>query len=113
MGVFFRLLLNKTHKTLARFCKYVIMNQLKRNMEMAMKIKEVKEYFELGVITGFDAMRDPHVSESWILSISGKEGRSWVLETAKGHIKLFSSLDTLAGEIESITGRLNGFHARF
>lgn len=75
-----------------------------------MKIKNAKEYYELGVLTGFDAVRDPLASSAWILSISGKDGRSWTLETAKGDVKSFSSLDTLVGEVESITGRVSSFH---
>lgn len=71
-----------------------------------MKIKEAKEYFTLGVLTGFDAVRDPVALNSWNLQISGKEGRLWVLETAKGTDKSFASLDTLIGEVESITGRV-------
>lgn len=75
-----------------------------------MKIKEARDYYELGVLTGFDAVRDPLIAGAWILSISGKEGRSWVLETAKGGFKSFSSLDTLVGEVESITGRVSALH---
>jgi len=31
-----------------------------------MKIKDAKEYYELGVLTGFDAVRDPMVP-GWLL----------------------------------------------
>lgn len=74
-----------------------------------MNIKKAKEYFELGVLTGFDAVRDPLKPGNWMLVISGKEGRSWTLHTAlgKGKEKTFASLDTLVGEIEEITGRVS------
>lgn len=74
-----------------------------------MKIKEAKEYYELGIVTGFDVVRDP-MTTGWLLVVLGKEGRSWTLQTAKGSEKAFSSLDTLVGEIESITGRVSLLH---
>jgi uncharacterized protein YecA (UPF0149 family) len=69
-----------------------------------MKIKQAKEYFEDGVITGFDAVRDPLKPGAWILSISGKNGKNWTFQTALGETRSFAKLDTLVGEIESITG---------
>ena len=74
-----------------------------------MKVKQAKEYFELGIITGLDAVRDP-MGKGWLLVVVGKEGRSWTLQTAKGESKTFSSLDTLVGEIEAITGRVSSLH---
>lgn len=71
-----------------------------------MKIKQAKEYYELGVLTGFSAVRDIEPGH-WLLCIKGKEGRSWTLKTALGKPKSFSSLDTLAGEIESIGGAIS------
>ncbi len=70
-----------------------------------MKIAQAKEYFDLGVITRFYAVRDLNPS-AWLLCIEGREGRSWTLQTSKGESKVFSSLDTLAGEISKITGRV-------
>lgn len=75
-----------------------------------MKIKQAKEYFHLGVLTGFDAVRDPLTQGSWCLVISGKNGHSWTLQTALGHDRSFSSLDTLVGQVEDITGRVSSFH---
>jgi hypothetical protein len=71
-----------------------------------MDIAKAKEYFELGLITGFYSVRDLEPG-SWVLCIEGSDGRSWDLKTAKGQMKTFRSLDTLAGEIESISGRLS------
>lgn len=75
-----------------------------------MKIKQAKEYYELGVITGFDAVRDPLKPGNWLLAISGKEGRSWTLQTAHTGDKSFAKMDTLIGEVEDITGRVSSLH---
>lgn len=74
-----------------------------------MKIKQAKEYYDLGVLTGFAAVRDP-MTTGWMVVIEGKAGKSWTLETALGAVKSFASLDTLVGEVESITGRVSTLH---
>lgn len=74
-----------------------------------MNIKKAKDYYELGVLTAFYAVRDPLKPGNWLLAIEGKEGRSWTLQTALGKDKSFASLDTLAGEIEEICGRVSSF----
>ena len=74
-----------------------------------MILKQAKEYFELGIITGFSAVRDPLAVDGWMLVIEGKEGRSWTLQTALKTDKTYASLDTLMGEIESIAGRVSTF----
>lgn len=75
-----------------------------------MKIKQAKEYFEDGMITGFDAVRDSMVPGGWLLVIEGKQGRSWTFATALGEPRSFSKLDTLIGQVESITGRVDSLH---
>lgn len=72
-----------------------------------MQIKKAKEYFELGAITGFHAVRDPVQPGNWILSITGKEHRDWTLQTAKNETKSFSSMDSLIKEVERIAGRVS------
>jgi hypothetical protein len=74
-----------------------------------MILKQAKEYFDLGVITGFSAVRDPLASAQWLLVIEGKEGRSWTLQTALKAEKSYASLDTLMGEVENIAGRVSAF----
>lgn len=71
-----------------------------------MQIQQAKEYFELGVVTGFCAVRDPLVSGNWMLVVAGKEGNSWTLQTALGKVKSFASLDTLVKQVEGISGRV-------
>lgn len=77
-----------------------------------MKIKQAKEYFEDGVITGFDAVRDPLMPGAWLLVVIGSKtsGKSWTLETALGKQKSYANLDTLIGEIETIAGRVSSLH---
>jgi hypothetical protein len=74
-----------------------------------MKIATAKEYYELNVLTGFDAVRDP-LSHGWLLSISGKEGRCWTLQTALGATKTYSTLDSVVVEVQRITGRVSSLH---
>lgn len=74
-----------------------------------MQIKQAKEYFELGVVTGFYAVRDPLSAGNWLMVIEGKQGNSWTLQTKLGKEKSFSSLDTLMGQVEDIAGRVSSF----
>lgn len=77
-----------------------------------MQIKQAKEYFELGIITGFEVVRLAMGGDTWTLLINGKEGRSWMLETQLGETKKFASLDTLVRQIEDITGRVQSLTIR-
>ncbi len=77
-----------------------------------MQLKQAKEYFELGVITGFEVVRLAMGGGTWTLIIQGKEGRTWMLETQLGKTKQFASLDTLVGQVEEITGRVQGLNIR-
>jgi hypothetical protein len=70
------------------------------------KIKQAKDYYELGVLISFYAVKDLEPGR-WLLCIDGKEGRSWTLETSLGKPKSFASLSTLVDEVESITGRVS------
>lgn len=77
-----------------------------------MQIGQAKDYFELGVVTGFFASREP-MGKGWIMGIWGKEGKHWVLETKLGKVKAFSSLDTLVGQVQEITGKsVNGLEIK-
>lgn len=73
-----------------------------------MKLKQAREYFELGAISGFDAVRDPTRPGYWMLSITYSKGRNdTTLETALGDTKSFATLDTLVKEVAGITGRVS------
>ena len=84
------------------------MNNLKCCRVFAMQVKQATEYFDLGVIERIYAMRDPLDRTKWILGFELHTGAAVELRTARGDVKTFSSLDTLAGEVETITGRLDG-----
>ena len=72
-----------------------------------MKIKQAKEYYELDVLTDFDAIRDPLNEGNWLLVIGGKNGRSWTAQTSVGETKSYARLDTLVSDIEAISGRVS------
>ena len=75
--------------------------------EYIMKIKQAKEYYELDVLTDFDAIRDPLNEGNWLLVIGGKNGRSWTAQTSLGETKSYARLDTLVSDIEAISGRVS------
>lgn len=75
-----------------------------------MKIQQAKEYYKDGMITGFDAVRDPLSVDGWLLVISGLNDRSWTFQTALGVSRSFAKLDTLVNQVEAITGRVSSLH---
>lgn len=68
-----------------------------------MQAKILKEFFDLGVVSAVKVTPEP-MSKGWILSFTVK-GQDTPLETARGGLRVFSSLDTLVGAVEQITGR--------
>ena len=80
--------------------------------EYIMKIKQAKEYYELDVLTDFDAIRDPLNEGNWLLVIGGKNGRSWTAQTSLGETKSYARLDTLVSDIEAISGRVSCLNVR-
>lgn len=68
-----------------------------------MQAKILKEFFDLGVVSAVTVTPEP-MSKGWILSFRVK-GQDTPLETARGGVRVFSSLDTLMGTVEQITGR--------
>ena len=77
-----------------------------------MKIKQAKEYYEMDVLTDFDAIRDPLHEGNWLLVIGGKNGRSWTAQTSLGEAKSYARLDTLVSDIEAISGRVACLNVR-
>ena len=77
-----------------------------------MKIKQAKEYYEMDVLTDFDAIRDPLNEGNWLLVIGGKNGRSWTAQTSVGETKSYARLDTLVSDIETISGRVSCLNVR-
>ena len=95
---------NKTFILLLDFDKYLY------QYVHIMKIKQAKEYFELDVLTGFDAIKDPVNDGNWLLVIAGKNGRSWTAQTSLGETKSYARLDTLVSDIEAISGQVGALH---
>jgi hypothetical protein len=61
-------------------------------------------------LTGFDVVRDSDqdVAGGWLLSISGKDDRSWIFQTARGVTRSFRKIETAIDVIEKITaGRVS------
>lgn len=75
-----------------------------------MELKQAKEYFSMGVLTGFKAVRNPMAEQGWLLTMTGKDGRFWMLDTAKQEPRVFASLDTLVGLVAQIAGKAAGGH---
>lgn len=63
----------------------------------------LREFFALGVVSKFVILPEP-MSSGWYLSVCVSDEYRH-LETARGGVRVFSSLDTLVGQIEGITGR--------
>lgn len=74
-----------------------------------MELKEARQAFSLGGIKSFVAIRSV-MGKGYELSIIGNQvGQLWNLKTAQGEVRVFASLDTLVGVVESITGA--GFYS--
>ena len=74
-----------------------------------MKIKQAKEYFDDGMITGFSVIRDPlsDGERSWLLVIEGEKDRFWTFQTSLGKSRSFATLDAVARQVEAIAGRFS------
>lgn len=68
------------------------------------QIGKAKEFFELGLITGFQIVKAIQPGK-WVLVMTGTEFRAWTLATKLNEAKLFSSVDTLIGQAEQVAGR--------
>ena len=89
-----------------------IFDKMLYQYEYIMKIKQAKEYYEMDVLTDFDAIRDPLNEGNWLLVIGGKNGRSWTAQTSVGETKSYARLDTLVSDIETISGRVSCLNVR-
>lgn len=72
-----------------------------------MQLKEAIEYFKISEIRGFSAIPYPMQAGSWLLELAGREGRTYTMQTARGESKAYSTLDTVAKEVERIAGRIS------
>lgn len=67
-----------------------------------MKLQQVKDFFDAGVITAFSLHRAP-MGEGWLLCLHGKAPS--YLQTALGGDRVFSSVETVLNLIKTITGQ--------
>jgi len=70
-----------------------------------MKLSQAKEYFELHLVVGFEVLLEPMQEGCYYLLVKGTVERSWVLDTAMGQRKVYSSADSVLRDISRITGR--------
>lgn len=78
-----------------------------------MKIADAKHYFELDVIKKCYIVRDPLTPGNWLLVIELTNGDSKTLQTALGKDRSFSSLDTIAAQMEGMFGNFSSFTVSF
>lgn len=71
-----------------------------------MQIGKAKDYFENGLIVGFTARR-AEMMPGWHLTFNLRSGSFESLETKLGQLRVFASLDTLVGVIESVGGKVD------
>lgn len=70
-----------------------------------MKIAQAKDYFDVGLITGFDIIRDPLAlgrPGAWLLSLNGKGGKSWMFNTSRDEIRSFRTFEAVIQTILDI-----------
>lgn len=65
-----------------------------------MNVSKAREYFGLGIVNGFSAMR---CRTGWRLIIAG-QGGPWLLETARLEKRVFKTLDAVAATVQEIAG---------
>jgi hypothetical protein len=70
-----------------------------------MNIKEAKGFFQHGIIRQFRADPEP-MGRGWMLVFVKNGGGDELFETALGHPRVFSSLDTLVNTVRDIGGRV-------
>lgn len=76
-------------------------------MSKPITIKQAREYYDLGIITNFHLVRDPLHAGGWMIHIEGKSGASWTLQTARGDVRSFATLDAAARVIEETGMRIS------
>lgn len=74
-------------------------------MSKQITIQQAREYYELGVISGFHVMREI-LEDGWNVCIEGTSGTLWYLHTARGVMRRFASLDSAVKAIEEVGFRV-------
>ena len=69
-----------------------------------MKLQQAKEFYALGAVKSISASKDT-LTKDWALLFLLSNDTAQYLETATGKKKLFTSANTMIGEVEQITGK--------
>lgn len=75
-------------------------------MSMQITIQQAREYYQLGVISGFHVVREILEEDGWNVCIEGTSGTFWYLHTARGVMRRFASLDSAVKAIEEVGFRV-------
>lgn len=70
-----------------------------------MKLAQAKEYYEMGILKSFGALKDP-LTDGWLLAVEIQDGRSWTMHTALGEPKVYASMDSITKEVDRIIGMI-------
>lgn len=75
---------------------------------MKLTVKELSQYINLGVVTGVWFQRNP-MADNWLIVIGMTDGHGHTLETARGEVREFGSLDTAVRVLESVGVKTTSF----
>lgn len=75
---------------------------------MKLTVKELAQYMTLGVVTGIWVQRNP-TADNWLIVIGMTDGHGHVLQTARGDVREFGSIDTAVRVIESAGVKVSSF----
>ena len=70
-------------------------------MNKQITMQQAREYLDLGVMQGAVLLREP-MGKGWYLSMDGTSGNVWTLATARGELRVFSSLDSAVNALRDI-----------
>lgn len=98
--------------SLAHFCLFVVISPRtlpNKGGEMSQQItvKQARELFAAGLLSRFTIARDPLQSDGWVLQIESTNGFRWTLETARGDVRVFSTLDAVEATLRQIGAKVD------
>lgn len=95
--------MTKSPFCLTKIIKCVHSCKVVKRKGLQMDAKLLREFFGMGVVSKFTVQPEP-MSSGWYL-VACVKGEDRALQTARGGVRVFASLDTLVGLIEGVTGR--------
>lgn len=76
-------------------------------MSQQITVKQAREIFAAGLLSRFTIARDPLQSDGWVLQIESTNGFRWTLETARGDVRVFSTLDAVEATLRQIGAKVD------